>query len=249
MQVTQSEFRAALLDAAAPIPAGLIDSEGTPAGRRYGVYRNNITVSLIEAMKVAFPLVRDLLGQQNFDSLVPNYVRAHPPESPLMMHYGAGFPEFLEELQPLAHLGYLSDVARLDLAMRVAYHAADARPFDPTVLQQTPETLASIHLPLAPATHVFRSRWPIFDLWRRAMQPDAPQPRAIGQAILITRPEFDPQIHLLPTGAATWLHALKSHPIGPAIEIATAAAPEFNFAETLSLALQTHAFTTTESNT
>jgi hypothetical protein len=246
MAVSQTEFRAALLDANAPVPAGLLDGAGAHAGRRYAVYRNNVTVSLIDAMKVAFPSVRALLGQQNFDSLAPLFVRAHPPASPLMMHYGFDFPAFLEDFAPLAHLGYLGDVARLDLAIRLSYHAADALPFDPALLQQRPEVLAVMHLTRAPATQVLRSRWPIYDLWCRAQQPDAPAPRAQGQAVLITRAAFDPAVHLLPTGAATWLIALETQTIGTALETATTAAPDFDFGTTLTLALHSHAFCSPE---
>lgn len=246
MQVTQAQFRAALLDATAPVPDGLLDGAGAPAGRRYSVYRNNVAVSLIEAMKLAFPTVRVLLGHQNFDTLVPMFVRAHPPVSPLMMHYGVDFPAFLEGFPQLSHLGYLGDVARLDLAMRQSYHAADARPFDATVLQRPPEELSQLMLPLAPATRLLRSRWPVYDLWCRASDPSAPEPQPVAQAVMITRPEFDPNVALLPTGAATWLTALATHPLGAAVEAATAAAPEFDFATSLTLALQSNAFCTTE---
>lgn len=246
MDVSQSQFRAALLDAATPVPDGLLDAGGGPAGRRYDVYRNNVAVSLIEAMKVAFPTVRNLLGAPNFDTLVPMFVRAHPPASPLMMHYGTDFPAWLEAFEPLAHLGYLADVARLDQGIRASYHAADARAFDTTVLQAPPEELAGLVLTLAPATRILRSRWPLYDLWRKAYDAEAPQPQPRGQAIMITRPEFDPEVHLLPAGSATWLGALAEHPLGAAIELATSAAPEFDFGAALALALQSQAFCTPE---
>ena len=246
MQVSQAMFRAALLDAQAAVPDGLCDGHGAPAGRRYAVYRNNVTVSLIEAMKVAFPTVRTLLGAQNFDTLVPIFVRDHPPASPLMMHYGADFPAFLDGFAPLSHLGYLGDVARLDLAMRSAYHAADTAAFDAALLQQPSEIIAGLRLTRAPSTRLLRSRWPLHDLWCRANSADAPEPRAQAQAVLITRPAFDPAVHLLPTGAATWLIALETQTLGAAVEAATTAAPDFDFATTLTLALRTQAFCTTE---
>lgn len=246
MTVSQDHFREALLDPTAAIPEGLRDAQGAAAGRRYDVYRNNVVVSLSEAMIKAFPHVRGLLGEQNFDSLVPLFVRAHPPRTLLIMHYGADFPAFLEGFEPLKHLGYLADVARLDLALRASYHAADAPRFDPNILQEAPEILAETHLHLAPAACMLRSRWPLFDLWRRASDPTAPEPRAQGQAVLITRPEFDPVVHLLPTGGATWLTALATQPIGQAVETATAAAPDFDFGASLTLALQSNAFCTPE---
>lgn len=242
----QSEFRAGLLDTQVPVPSGLVDGRGRPAGRRYSVYRNNVTVSLIEAMKTAFPFVRDLIGPQRFDALVPHFVRAHPPLSPLMMFYGAGFPEFLSTVEQLSHVGYLPDAARLDLAIRQSYHAADGPKFNPHILQElSPEQLMQSTWTLAPATLILRSPWPLHDIWRFSQDKDAPKPKARAQDILITRPEYDPAPHALPVGAATWLDALaEGKPLGEAVDIATEAHPTFDLGESLTVVLQSQAIST-----
>lgn len=246
MTVAQSQFRAALLDAKQPVPDGLQDRSGQPAGARFSVYRNNVVVSLSEALATAFPLVRKLLGSETFNRLAGLYVRAHPPTSPLMMFYGQRFPAFLDQFEPLKHIGYLSDCARLDLALRASYHAADADALDPAVFSDASLNTPVLHLRLAPATHVLRSSWPLYDIWRFNTEANAPKPRAVSQDVLVTRPEFDPIPWLLPKGAADWLDQLET---GTSFEDACEATfqttPDFDLQDSLTVALTSKALTTT----
>ncbi|MFW8593458.1 putative DNA-binding domain-containing protein [Cribrihabitans neustonicus] len=246
MSVSQFQFARALMDPGAPVPQGLLDHRARPAGRRFDVYRNNVTVSLIEALHSAFPVIAKLLGKENMDGIARLYVRAHPPASPLMMFYGAEFPAFLEAMPQVAHLGYLGDVARLELALRRAYHAVDADPILPETLGAlAPEELMAAAMAFAPAVQVLRSRWPVFSIWRYNTEDGAPKPQPGGADVLITRAEFDPAPAQLPPGGAACVEALMAgKSLGAALDRGAAAdAPGFDLGATLALLLQGGAIT------
>ncbi|NIY99939.1 DUF2063 domain-containing protein, partial [Salipiger sp. HF18] len=120
--ISQSAFRHALTDAGRPVPETLVDGAGRPAGRRFSVYRNNVAVSLSEALETGFPAVAALLGAANFARVAAGFLRQYPPGSPLLMTWGGQVPAFLEGLDELDTMPWLPDVARSDLAMRRAYH-------------------------------------------------------------------------------------------------------------------------------
>ncbi len=239
--MNQTEFRAALLDPDRPVPAGLTDPQGRPAGRRFDVYRNNVTVSLTEALRQAFPVIRKLVGDEFFTAMAREHVRAHPPTSPLMMHYGREMPAFLENFPPVQHLGYLPDIARLELALRESYHAADSAPVAAEALQAlSPDALMAARLTLAPALRLVRSRWPIHAIWSANMRGTAAPKAAMAEDVLIARPEYDPELHRLPDGAAPFIAALMG---GATVAEALDLGAEFDLTATLGLLLATRAIT------
>jgi hypothetical protein len=235
----QAEFRQALLDPTADRPEGLTDGRGNAAGRRFDVYRNNVAVSLTEALESAFPVVFKLLGERNFRILAGVFLRQHPPSSPLMMHYGQEMPDFLAAFEPTAKLGYLPDVARLELAMRESYHAADAAPLASESLESVlPETLMESSVGVAPSLRLIRSRWPIHAIWRFNTETDAPKPAMRPEDVLIMRAELDPEPHLLPSGGGALLAALiQNQTLSVALDAATAEAPGFDLSAVLTLLL------------
>ncbi|CUH76043.1 DNA-binding domain-containing protein [Tropicibacter naphthalenivorans] len=229
--VTQTEtaFRTALLAPDMASPEGLTDAKGQPAGRRFDVYRNNVAVSLRDALETGFPAVRALIGTESFAQIARGFIRLSPPRSPVLALYGEGFPAFIDTIKPLKHIGYLSDVARFELAVRSSYHAADTAPF--ALPRLAPESLATARLTLAPAVRILQSNWPVLSIHRYTLQPGSPKPAARAEDVLITRPEFDPSPHLLPPGAAAQILALQK---GATMQDA-AARSEADFTETLTL--------------
>ena len=113
-QVNAASFGRALLDPQMATPDGLTGPDGETAPKRFNVYRNNVIVSLCEALGESFPAVKALLGEEYFRALAQAFVTAHPPVSPVLIWYGAGFADFLDVFPPLKAYPYLGDVARLE---------------------------------------------------------------------------------------------------------------------------------------
>ncbi len=245
MIVNQTEFRAALLDPARDRPEGLLDGAGRSAGRRFDVYRNNVAVSLTEALETAFPVVARLLGDQNFRVLAGVFLRQHPPASPLMMYYGSAMPEFLKSFEPTSRIGYLPDVARLELALRESYHAADREPIDPQRLQKIdPVDLLGSKIGLAPSLRLIRSPWPLHSVWLFNVEPGAPKPVMRAEDVVVLRNDLDPTPHLLLPGGASFLSALLDGlTLGEAVDTATTESTEFDLSSTLALLIGAGAIT------
>ncbi len=238
----QSDFRRAILSADRPVPDGLVGPTGARAGKRFDVYRNNVAVSLTEALRAAFPVIRKLVGDEFFDAMAGAYLRKHPPSTPLMMYYGAEMPAFLRRFGPVKHLGYLPDIAKVELAVRASYHAPDSTPIQADALQAfPPEQMISLKLTLAPTVRIVQSRWPIFGVWDKNMRDDAPQPQNAAQHVLVTRPGFDPMVDPLTPDQSRFLQGLGA---GKSLGLALAAAPEgFDPAPVLGLLLSRNALT------
>lgn len=241
----QAAFISAVLDPGRAVPEGLCDPAGRPAGKRFDVYRNNVAVSLTEALQTGFPVVRKLVGEAFFSAMAGVFLRAHPPKSPVITLYGEDLPRFLKGFPPAASLPYLPDVARLELALRRAYHAADAAPLDPARLGALPpEQLSAATLTLAPAVQLIQSPWPIHGIWRANTEPDAPKPRTVAEAVLIARPGFDPVASHLDPGQAAFVAALLAGTgLGAASDRATRAEAGFDLTSILGLLLAQGAIT------
>jgi hypothetical protein len=238
----QSSFGAALLDPEAPPPPGLTDAQGRPAGRRFDVYRNNVAASLGDALATGFPVISKLLGEEFFRAMAGVFLRAHPPGDPRLQLWGAKFPGFLARFDPVAHLPYLPDMARLELGLRQSYHAADATPLP--IAGRDPAEVLALRPRLAPATLILRSRFPVLTIWQK--NTGRPDLRITWrpQDVLIARRGFDPELHLLPKGGHTLARHLKGRlTLAEAVTATQAIDPDVDASAILTLILSSGALT------
>lgn len=204
-------------------------------------------MGLTDALFDGFPALAALLGPDNMRSLAAGYLRAHPPASPVMQRFGAELPAYLETFAPLAHVAYLPDLCRLELAMRRAYHAADAAPVDPARLALEEADFAAARLRLAPSLQLLRSAWPVAEIRARALDPSRPAPPPGAQDIVVLRRAYDPEPHVLAPGCAAFITAvLAAEPLGQAVAAALAETEDFDLTPILSLLLGAGAITDVE---
>ncbi len=243
----QHAFGAALLDNRLPPPPGLVGPDGLPSARRFSVYRNNVMAGLIDALSDAFPVLRRLVGETFFRAMAGVYARAEPPASPILLAYGAGFPDFVALFPPLAEMPWLADVARLERAWTEAYHEAEATSADVApLLALPPATLGGLRFTLHPALRLVRSAHPVLTIWQMN-QPGAdpsPLPMDQPQDVLILRPVARVQALLLDPGVAAFLLRVQAgETLSNAATAGFLATPRFDFAKALSALLLSGALT------
>lgn len=242
-----SAFTPALSDPAQPAPAVVAGPNGKSAAKRYNVYRNNVTVSLIDALVAIYPAVQRITGIDFFRAMARFHIRETLPTSPLLFDYGRDFPDFIENYRFARSMPWLADTARVERAWLDAYHAADAEPLSPDAFATVPaERLADICVTLHPSTRIVRSRYSALTIFtaNRSMEPVGPINAAEPEEALITRPAMEVIASRLPTGGAALVEALMSGTtLGEAIAAALDCDPSFDIASALTSLIEAGAIT------
>lgn len=241
-------FAAALLDPSAPAPGGVTGRGGKPAGARYDVYRNNVTVSLIDALAAIYPAVQRITGPDFFRTMARAHVRACPPASPLLSEYGRDFPGFIAAYPHARGLPWLADTARMERAWLDAYHAADGPALAADTLARVDaRRLADIRFVPHPATRIVRSRYPAVSIFamNRRDGPVEPFTSSDPEDALITRPELDVMVSRLPAAGAAFIAGLMhGAPLGAAAGQAYEEDPSFDLSANLAGMIAAGAFST-----
>jgi len=227
----EHEFADRLLAKAAP-----------PLSRRFAVYRNNLFVSLVDALIARYPAVQAAVEAEFFTAMARDYVADNLPDTPVMMQYGEQFPDYLDTFAPLADYPWIADVARVERAITQIYHAADSHGLTPHDLAAIQDLdIGALKFQLIDALTFVNAPCPVVTLWK--MNTGQIEPHDVDnmppEFALIYRPDLVVRVKALTASEATFISALREGvAVGAALEAIIAG--DANFALTPILNILIH---------
>jgi hypothetical protein len=180
------------------IESHVVGTQRVPVGTRLGIYGDGYRLRLIEALQKTFPVLAELMGEADFQTLAARYVDAHESTFFNIRWYGDRMGELLA-----ADSEYLAEMARWEWAMAHAFDAADAEPLGLSAFAEiAPEDWAGLRLEWSPSVQVLRLDWNIPQLWKAVTEgsEERPEPAYEPGSYLIWRREL--QIYFRPLGEA-----------------------------------------------
>jgi Putative DNA-binding domain len=167
---------------------------------RFAIYRNNVASALSNSLRVRYPVVEQLVGREFFNAMSKVFILDNKPSSAMLVAYGANFPEFIIGFEPAEPVPYLADVARLESAWWVAYHAADTAPLNKDALAAlAPEAWGETRLRFLPYVKVLSFEYSALSIWRAHHNDGLTMPS------LVSKPEYA-LVHR--EGTQVWVHTL-----------------------------------------
>ncbi|MBI3307468.1 MAG: putative DNA-binding domain-containing protein [Candidatus Omnitrophica bacterium] len=143
---------------------------GEPGVERIAVYAGGLIARTEEAFSEVYEAIRFVIGAARFHELAHAYSRHYPSAHYNLTYIGRRLAEFLKSpdcTDLMKDFPFLSDLARLEWQVTMAFHAFDEGPMDPSRLKEiTPEAWEKIRFIFQPSVSVMTSAWPVLDIWQ-----------------------------------------------------------------------------------
>ncbi|MEZ6964234.1 MULTISPECIES: HvfC/BufC family peptide modification chaperone [Aeromonas] len=170
------------------------------------VYRNHFILSLGEVLTSSYPAVKAMVGEAFFAAAARGFVLAEPLEEGSVMHYGAGFADWLAALPTTAALPWLGELARFEwLLERGSLLPLDSRswPADRIASLSERDWERLVCLPASDLL-LMASDYPVLDLWQMAIHERAEVTALDAPAWLALKKQPDCRVMPLSLAVGEW---------------------------------------------
>lgn len=216
---------------------------GNRPGRGLKAYQSNGHMLAERALRAAYPVLAQMLGEASFADLARAYWHAQPPQRGDIALWGDALGEFVRASEQLQSEPYLPDVAQAEWALHRCAFASNREAELHTLALLTTDEPQTLVLDLAPGLMLVSSLWPLASLLlaHREGSPSLEQAGAqlregIAQDVVIWRCGFEPKVRLALAGELAVLRALQA---GQDLALALPDSAQLDVAQWLPMAVQT----------
>ena len=194
------------------------------------VYQANGHALACNALRAAYPVMTQLLGEASFDALARALWHASPPLCGDATQWGGALAAFVRASDQLASEPYLADVAALEWALHTRASAADGQVEPASFALLTEHDPSDLHLLLSPGCMPLCSAWPVVSIVNAHTQqyPKLNQisqllQSGVGEDALVWRQGLRVQVRVAKPGELAFVTALlRGESLGAALDEAPA---------------------------
>lgn len=177
------------------------------------IYRQAYTARLAAALRDNFGVLPQVLGDEAFDALALAYIEAHPSQHPSIRWFGDRLPEFIAARDDLVPHPSITDLARMEWALRSAFDAPDANPIGVVALAGVPgDAWPALVFEPVPSLQVLELGWNVEPVWRALKHidpgeeaPELAEPQVLAHSLLVWRQGLETRWRSLDAPAARLL--------------------------------------------
>jgi hypothetical protein len=166
-----------------------------------GVYKNAYVMRLVEVIGNDHEHLKAYLGEEQFDRMGRDYVKAQPSRSPNARWFAHRLPEFLAATEPWSNHPELAELASLERALNDAFDAPDAPIFTFNDLQALdPESIANATFAIHPSMRLLQARTNVASIWsalKSEERPPKPEMLAEPRDLMVWRQSYASRFRLL----------------------------------------------------
>ena len=210
---------------------------------RFNIYRTTILQNLRNALEITFPAIWQLVGKDCADNLALAFAqeKTNLPNTNCLDDWGAKFPIFLSNFQPIAHLVYLKDMAEIEWLKHLSYCAADDKVLDSRKLKKLEQSIEKLHVVFNSSVFLYTSSYHLKNIFDLLNNPDASEKIDLLQKqsyAVIVRQQGNVQIHWIAADLFAFLNQLKEgHTLLQAYENTLHTYPQFELVPALQFIL------------
>ena len=172
---------------------GYLNNYKLSSSERLDIYYNNTVLGLTDILATTYPVLKKIVGENFFRTLVRFYIETFSQISGNRHKYGEELASFLSEYEPAVSYPYLSDVAAIEWAYFQATIADDVAALDFNRLTDLISAYPNFNVSLHPGVHYIELNYNALEIWQEHQKNriEILELQKTQQTVLIWRDQSD----------------------------------------------------------